>query len=463
MPLKIAPMWKNLLTITLIFAASVVGIIVLSVYAFQRFNSYITYTEAVNDHYKVLEQLHELKIELIHLEDNQRGFLLFNDSLFLDRFNTHQQKILKNFSTLWEMVKADSRQKENLQKLNIIIRSRLDFLNSGITVGYPQIDYKKGQNHMDRAMGIFIEMEAYQNTILKEELKSKEFYESTTPKNFKIIFLLTLLVFLVSFVLLLQQYRDRRKYQEKLEKNIIELNQINSEWEQLAYVASHDLQEPLRKIRTFSDILTSRHLTNSDQESLTVVNRIEQASGRAQSLLTDIVNYTSIVKPREEISPVDLNGKLSEVLADLKGRFDSQGASLYFDLLPTISGFPNQLYLLFYSLLDNSLKFCKEGDPVKITIATSEVDAKSLPIKNHIRYEVFYKINVEDNGIGFENQFSEKIFKIFQRLHPQESPYDGRGIGLAMVKRIMTNHMGYVVARGRPGKGAIFTLYFPAR
>jgi light-regulated signal transduction histidine kinase (bacteriophytochrome) len=270
-------------------------------------------------------------------------------------------------------------------------------------------------------------------------------------------------VFAISFGLLLQQYHDRLRYQQKLEKNIVELNQANEEWEQIAYAASHDLQEPLRKIRTFSDILQSRHLHQLDEDGQSIVKRMDVASARAQSLMLDIVNYNMIVYPREELAQVNLKEVRHNTMTSFEENIRKNGASIFADDLPTINAYPSQISMLFSCLIDNSLKFAKQNEPARITIASSVIQQKELPIHQNLSFTHYHKIIFEDNGIGFENQFADKIFKMFQRLHGQESGYEGRGIGLAIVKRIMTNHLGLVVAQGRPGKGAKFTLYFPVR
>jgi signal transduction histidine kinase len=456
-------MWKKLLIVSLIFAISVVILIVLSLYSFQRFNGYVQYTDAVDRHHVLLTQLNELKLNLAEMENYQRAFLLFNDSTFLTGYEARKNKIKDVFASVHRLTKNDRGQQKRMRILNMTIKSRMDYLHTGLIVGYPSTDYKQDTAYMDRCKAIIEEMEGAENTALTEQLRSKEFYENTTPQNFRTVFILTMTIFAVSFGLLLQQYRDRLNYQQKLEKNILELNQVNSEWEQIAHAASHDLQEPLRKIRTFSNILRSRHLNKLDEDGQTVVKRIEAASLRAQSLMIDIVNYNMVVAPREEISLANLNEIFDDLMQSMEQTLKSQNAAIYADGLPDMPCYPSQMNLLFRCLIDNSLKFCRDEEPARITISGSVIEKKELPIKQNLSFSQYHKIVFEDNGIGFENQFSDKIFKMFQRLHGQDAPYEGRGIGLAIVKRIMTNHLGFVVARGRPGKGAKFILYFPVR
>ncbi|HYC83793.1 MAG TPA: ATP-binding protein [Chryseosolibacter sp.] len=456
-------MWKKLLTIYLIFGLSLAILIALSLYAFQRFSAYLKYAEAVDRNHSVLTQLNRLQIELAEVENNQRAFILFEDSSFHLRYGKYADKIRNTFAVIYDLIKSDPAQRKRIQTLNFLIKSHLDHLHSGIMVGYPPTDYRQGLKYLDRCAQLITEMEVAEKKLMKDQLVSRQFYEETTPQNFRIVFVFTLIVFVISFGLLVQQYRDRMGYQQKLEKNIIELNQANSEWEQIAYVASHDLQEPLRKIRTFSDMLQSKYSQKLDPDGRALVSRIDAASSRAQSLMVDIVNYNTVVYTREKLQAVSLDEALSDLLADMKVILADKQASVQHEGLPVIRAYPSQITLLFRSLLENSLKFAKPDDPVKILISCSVVDKKHLPSDHNFSFSNYHKLVFEDNGIGFDNQFADKIFKMFQRLHPQESSYEGRGIGLAMAKRIMTNHTGFITARGRPGKGARFTLYFPVR
>jgi signal transduction histidine kinase len=456
-------MWKKLLIIYLIFGLSLAILIALSLYAFQRFNAYVKHAEAVERDHHILNRLNELRIHLGSLTTYQRNYLLFSDSTYLTDFDHKQSEIVNTFADLYQLIREDPEQRKRMAELNFNFRSQLDYLRSGIIAGYPPTDHKIEKKHIDRSVEVLGEMELAEKNRMDDMLATRLFYEETTPQNFRIVFVFTLTIFIISFALLAQQYRDRLKYQRQLEHNIIELNQANAEWDQIAYVASHDLQEPVRKIRTFTDLLLSKYKNVVDPEAQALLKKIDASSHRAQSLIIDIVNYNTIVYSREKLQSVDLDETISDLLSDLRGLLLDKNASVRHDGLPVIQGYPSQLRLLFQALIDNSLKFNKPDEFVKVTLSYTDVSSKSLPFEAKSTYKSYYKITYEDNGIGFDNQFSEKIFKMFQRLHPQESPYEGRGIGLAMAKRIMANHSGYIVARGRPGIGSRFTLYFPAR
>jgi signal transduction histidine kinase len=456
-------MWKKLLIVSLIFGFSLAILIALSLFSFQRFDAYVSYADGIDEHHTLLKHLSNLRVQLVSLENYERGYLLFSDTSYYQNYTATQDSIRKTFSTVFQLTRDDNDLNEIVKALNFSIRSKIDLLNTSIQLGYPPGDEPKTKITMERCLGLIHQMEDIQHQRITQQLDRKEFYESSTPQNFRIVFVFAILVFCISFGLMIQQYRNRIIYQRELEKNNAELNQANAEWEQMAYVASHDLQEPLRKIRTFSDMLQAKFSEDLNEEGLVLIKRIDAASARVQSLMTDIVNYNLIVSAEEELVPVDINAILQEVMDDFKQTMNDKKVSVFIDHLPVLRGRPSQMRLLFRSLLDNSIKFSRPDEPVKISVTALTVGSKELPVSQSLSFTHYHKIIFEDNGIGFENQFADRIFRMFQRLHPQESPYEGRGIGLALVKRIMTNHMGIVVGKGRPNKGAKFILYFPVR
>lgn len=454
-------MWKKLLIVYLVFGLSVAILAALSLYAFQRFDAYREYGLAVDRNHYIINELNKLRIDLTEGENNQRAFILFKDSTFYDKYEDYVDEVRQTFQRIHTLLAKEPEQRKRLHALNISIKSQLDYLRSGMMVGYPTTDYKYERSYMDKSFSIIDKIENSERASLQNQLNIRHQYEATTPRTFSLIFIFTLIVFCVSFFFLVQQYRARIRYQEELEKNLVELNQANSEWEQIAYVASHDLQEPLRKIRTFVDLVNKKHRLQMDSDGQSLMQRIDAASARAQSLMSDIVNYNLVVYPREDKITVDLNDIVKDICHEMNEVLEQKSAAVEYQDLPMIVAYPTQMEMLFKSLIENSLKFSRPDIPVKIYISSSIVNSKQLPVSQQLSVHQFHKLVFADNGIGFENKFSDKIFRMFQRLHGQGSQYDGRGIGLAIVKRIMANHTGFIVARGRPDRGAKFTLYFP--
>jgi light-regulated signal transduction histidine kinase (bacteriophytochrome) len=250
-------------------------------------------------------------------------------------------------------------------------------------------------------------------------------------------------------------------YQKELVQRLHELNRSYAELEQFTFVASHDLQEPLRKIRTFSDRLASDYSKQLDGKGLMILERMNTSAERLQALIQDITDFTTLINKEEPNLRTDLSWVVQRTLKEYASVIEKQKIEVHFENLPIIAGYPEQLLLLFKCLVDNSIKFSSSDRALLLKIKYFGIemhnkDGSSLAARN------FHKIIIEDNGIGFENEFVEKIFMIFQRLHTQHSNYQGKGMGLAIAQRIMVNHRGFITAKGNPGKGAVFSLFFPA-
>lgn len=234
------------------------------------------------------------------------------------------------------------------------------------------------------------------------------------------------------------------------------LKRSNEELEQFAYVASHDLQEPLRKIRMFTDLI----LANPDDPEflLNQITKVDAASKRMIILVKDLLNYSRLSSITQSFEPVDLNKIMTDVLNDLDLKRGS--ARVEFADLPVVKGLPLQLYQLFLNLISNSLKFTEKDPLISISchpILGGQSGAPQALIKDSAYWHLVFK----DNGIGFEQHYADKIFTIFQRLHNRQT-YSGTGIGLAICKKTVENHNGYIYAESSPGQGASFHIYLPA-
>jgi PAS domain S-box-containing protein len=236
----------------------------------------------------------------------------------------------------------------------------------------------------------------------------------------------------------------------------------NKDLERFAFVASHDLQEPLRKIATFADTLVTRHQALFDDEARDLIERMRQAASRMKGFINNLLSYSSVARV-DDFVMVDLNEIIEEILADLELSIREKRAQIYQESLPRVLGSPFQLRQLFQNLISNGLKFCKPGQVPEIFIASRKVPGSDIgpDIKPEDTTKSFYEITVADNGIGFEPEHSLAIFKMFQRLHAH-AEYPGSGIGLSIVKRVADNHNGYVHAESSSGNGAKFFFFVPA-
>jgi PAS domain S-box-containing protein len=247
---------------------------------------------------------------------------------------------------------------------------------------------------------------------------------------------------------------------KELKKKNQELENANVELASFNYMASHDLQEPLRKIQMFSNmILDTDEKLESVERNLP---KILAASDRMRNLITDLHNFSAVKSNELKLEPVNINTILEEVMFNLSEQIAENSASISTNKLPVISGIDLLLVQLFSNLIENSLKYRKQDVSPIITIKSEEADVVDAKESYNTDTTKFYKIIYTDNGIGFDNSQKEKIFKLFQRLH-QKNQYSGTGIGLTICKTIMQKHGGWIEAEGVAGVSGTFIMYFPKR
>jgi light-regulated signal transduction histidine kinase (bacteriophytochrome) len=247
-----------------------------------------------------------------------------------------------------------------------------------------------------------------------------------------------------------EEERHKQTTQEYLKK----LERSNRELQEFAYVASHDLQEPLRKIEAFGDRLNKRYGALLPDEGKMFVERMQNAAERMRRLINDLLSYSRVVTKANPFVKVDLKDVLSGVLSDLQIRLDETKGEIRIGDLPTIDADTTQMRQLFQNLLSNALKF-KKADVSPVIDITARIVAVDAEWGGDV-----VEITIADNGIGFDNAYKDQIFKIFQRLHGRLE-YEGTGVGLATVRKIVERHSGSIDANGVPGEGATFTIQLP--
>lgn len=243
---------------------------------------------------------------------------------------------------------------------------------------------------------------------------------------------------------------------------IAELERSNERLDQFAHVATHDLQEPLRKILTFSGRLREDENLRLPERSKTFLDKIQGSSKRMAALINDLLDYSRVLDDAQLYARTDLETVLQEVLSDFELLILEKGAEIANKGLPTIEAIPLQMTQLFHNLISNSVKFAKEGIPPKITISSKKMTKKVLK-EQHPDLDPgvsYVEILIMDNGIGFDQKYEQQMFTIFKRLNRPDE-YVGTGVGLALVKKIVENHNGLVFARSKVGEGALFTILLP--
>jgi signal transduction histidine kinase len=246
-----------------------------------------------------------------------------------------------------------------------------------------------------------------------------------------------------------REYEQRMKVEQELKVANEFLESTNRELENFASIASHDLQEPLRKIVTFGDLLTSR-IPETDERSKEYLNRMQNTALRMRSLVEDLLQYTRVETKIRPFEVTDLNKVVQTIMEDLAVRLEESKGVVHINNLPTIEADPIQMYQLFLNLIGNALKFYREGVPPVVNL-------NSIKMENG-----FWGISVEDNGIGVEDEYVDKIFKPFERLHGQGA-YEGTGIGLTICNKIVFRHGGKISVKKQSTRGVTFHIILPEK
>ena len=251
-----------------------------------------------------------------------------------------------------------------------------------------------------------------------------------------------------------------RDYEQSLEDKVKELDRSNKELEEFAYIASHDLQEPLRKITSFSERLKEKLGNDIGSDNLFYLNRMLAATDNMRSLIDNLLEFSRISRHTQDLEKTDVNEMLAGAKADLELKIEETNTVIEAENLPRLKVIPSQIRQLFSNLISNAIKF-KKKDIAPLIVIKSRLLTKAEKEEYRLRVSKAWRlISVKDNGIGFEQEFAFKIFQIFQRLHGK-SEYPGSGIGLAICKKIVENHKGIIFAQGEPDEGAEFTIILP--
>lgn len=250
------------------------------------------------------------------------------------------------------------------------------------------------------------------------------------------------------FIAFIRDITEQKLKDIELEKRRIQLEKSNEELEQYASLTSHDLKEPLRKIMVFSDILLNRNEINLDNEAKNYISKISRVANHMNNLVEAVLNYSLVDSKTKGNEMVALNSIIHTVLQNLELSIRQSDAIINVEKLPSVKGNAFQLIQLFQNLIGNSLKYVVLGENPRIHIRSTVPDNE------------FIQVDITDNGIGFQNEYSEKIFGIFERL-PTQTEYPGTGIGLAICKKIVDAHGGTISAKSTPGEGSTFSIKLP--
>ena len=461
-------MKKRLLLIAVAFSVSFVLMGILSLFSIQRLNMYINYSDLMDHSGFVMEKIYDAEKGIRDIDRSERGYMITKDTMYIRFLNNSVDSLRHSIAALRNLTKDNADLQKNITSLNAAVALRVNAARENIhytdtaAESSPSHFYYDSRQLMLNCSNILHTIHQSESELKATRYKEEYFYEQLTTSSIRWLLIIFCIVTLFLFIILIKELRGRMHFQDELQAKVIDLRRSHSELQEIAYVASHDLQEPLRKIQVFSNMLLyvrSAKNENNYQENL---ERINNAAMRMQSLIKDLMSLTSLTKIDEARTNIDLNRTLQFIVMDMEQKIREKDAMVEIKLLPPVNGYEQQLKILFNQILDNSLKFSRNGIKTIITVSHDVINGHELEsINPNLLNKKFNRITISDNGIGFDQQFITKMFGIFQQLHQQEAGFEGKGIGLALCLRIMANHEGYITAQGEPDMGAKFKLYFP--
>jgi PAS domain S-box-containing protein len=265
---------------------------------------------------------------------------------------------------------------------------------------------------------------------------------------------------IIGFSKVTRDLTERKTAEDKMEEYTNQLLFQNKELEQFAYAASHDMKEPLRKIHLYNSSIYESCADKLDEKSREYLNRSINAARRMNDLIEDLLSYSKTTSTIENFEEVDLNEVVEEIMLVHREEFEQKEVSIAIEKLPVITGVAFQLKQMMFNLINNSIKYKHPDRKVRIEITNELINGSEIGELTADPKNKYYKISIKDNGVGFEPQYAEKIFDIFQRLNNSPAT-KGSGIGLAICKRIVQNHHGFITATGKLNAGANFDIYLP--
>jgi signal transduction histidine kinase len=480
--------------------------------AFVLLNGYLTYRSMsrvldnarwVAHTHEVVSELNALMAAMTDAETGQRGYLITHDDAYLEPYRTGRTNVENHYQRLRQLVVDNPVQNGRLPGLRASIDHRLDLLDRNIQIQRTQgieaaskaVQGGDGKREMDRLRGLIAEMSNDEHGYLEQREADSRAGVRYAIVSFAGASLLALLMAGLAYVFLLRELTsrnlnearlqtahdqletrvvertaelretnrnlqaeiaERKRAQDQLRQFTIELERSNRELEDFAFVASHDLQEPLRKIQAFGDRVRSKFGDVLPAEGADYLDRMQNAAHRMHVLINDLLTFSRVRSKALPFGTVDLNEVAKDVLTDLEIQVQQADARIEMEPLPIIAADPVQMRQLLQNLIGNALKFHSPQAPPVISVRGRSVNELTNE-SGQVVTGKFCQLEIADNGIGFDEKYLDRIFQPFQRLHPR-GVYQGTGMGLAVCRRIVERHGGQITARSKPGEGTVFVV-----
>lgn len=390
---------------------------------------------------------------LLDAETGERGFIITSNISYLQPYNEAIQNISSNIAQLHSLISDNPVQQKNLDTLEKYINLKLSYTKNLINLKKQGdektireiLTFNNGKYFMDRVRGAIDSMQTEEKRLSEERRTNTNRSIASAQVVFIIESCFSLLITLFLATLIINELNRRTRSEKKIRDYNIELERKNREIEQFAYIASHDLQEPLRSVANFSKLLSEKLSANPDKKVHDYMGIITGGATRMSNLISDLLEYSRIGKDTNK-SMIDCDQLVHGILADMTTLIKESNAEIHVSKLPVVNGYA-YLKSLFQNLLSNAIKFHKEGEHPVVNITAIDTGKE-------------FQFSIKDNGIGIEKIYHERIFIIFQRLHSR-AEYEGTGIGLSQCKKIVELHGGKIWIESEPGKGTTFIFTIP--
>ena len=410
-------------------------------------------TESYNYSEAILSTIHE---PMVILDKNLR--VKSANKSFYEKFHTDESKT-EGF-LLHELGNKQWKIPQLLKQIEAFYSKGKSFENFEVKLTFP----KTGEKIMLLNAKRFAQSNNNEHLILLAMHDITEHMLNQTKEKEKELLKKNILHYKTNNSILEKAVKERTREIEKvslaLKNNNHELESINKKLSSFTYIASHDLQEPLRKIQFLASNILEKEEQNLSEKGKDYFQRMQQSAKRMQILIEDLLSYSRTHNETITFERSDLNKIFQEIKEEFKEKIHEKNVEIIVKKLPQLNVIRFQFHQLLHNLISNALKFADSQRPLKINIESKIVKGDKLDNENLLPQKQYYHITIKDNGIGFEPQFSERIFEVFQRLHGKDE-YKGTGIGLAICKKIMENHHGVITATGELKKGATFNIYLP--
>ena len=442
-------------------------------------NGWVLHTE------EVITELTETLSNVKDAETGQRGFIITRDERYLEPYNKAVGSLDGHLIKLRKLTDDNPEQQTRLIVLEEKIKTRMDTLKANLGLQRDKdFDVIREAGMLDRGLiqmnavrDQIAEMTAAERSLLDVRLAEAKSSGRNTILTFVLSNALFLSLFIAIYFLIKRDTAERlrneialREANEQLENRVqertaelgktnVELQRSNRELQDFAFVASHDLQEPLRKIQAFGDRLRMKFGEKIGEEGIDHLSRMQNAAKRMQTLINDLLTFSRVTTKAQPFVAVDLEKTAREVLEDLETRIQQTNGRVELGKLPTIDADPLQIRQLLQNLIGNALKFHRPETPPVVKVNAKIIDGGKVI---NSASKDFCRIEIEDNGIGFDEKYLDRIFTPFQRLHARNE-YEGTGMGLAVCRKITERHNGEITAESTPGEGTKFIVTLPVK